>query len=132
VLVDTSVWLLALRRVRPDAEIAQELDRLVSEGLASIIGPVRQEILSGVRAEDVFRALRDRLRDFPDIAIGTSDYEEAASFFNSCRARGIQGSNTDFLICAVARRRQLSIFSTDADFERFAAVLPIRLHVPKG
>jgi predicted nucleic acid-binding protein len=130
VLVDTSVWSLALRRSRPDERIAGELARLASAGVAAIIGPIRQEILSGVRTG--FTMLRDRLRVFPDVVIATADHEEAASYFNACRAKGIQGSNTDFLICAVANRRGLAIFSTDADFERFAAVLPIRLHVPKA
>ena len=41
---------------------------------------------------------------------------------------GVQGSNTDFLICAAAERRGLPIFTTDADFTRFARLLPIELH----
>jgi predicted nucleic acid-binding protein len=36
-------------------------------------------------------------------------------------------SNTDFLICAVAERRAFPILTTDADFTRFATVLPIVL-----
>ena len=52
----------------------------------------------------------------------------AAEFFNRCRARGIQGSNTDFLICAAAVRRRLSIFTADEDFAAFAQVLPLRFH----
>jgi predicted nucleic acid-binding protein len=47
------------------------------------------------------------------------DYELAAEFFNICRSKGIQGSNTDFLICAVAHRRSYSILSTDNDFQNF-------------
>jgi len=56
-----------------------------------------------------------------------ADYEEAATFFNRCRAKGIQGSNTDFLICAVAVRNEFPIFTTDADFIHFATVIPIKL-----
>ena len=40
----------------------------------------------------------------------------------------MQGSNTDFLLCAVAERRGLPILTTDRDFVRFAEVLPIELH----
>lgn len=127
VLVDTSVWSLALRR--PTAsEPAHELARLVKDGDALIIGPIRQELLSGVRTEAQFESLRERLRAFPDVDLSSADHEDAASSFNACRRHGIQGSNTDFLICAVARRRKLAIFTTDGDFERFAKVLPIRLH----
>ena len=41
---------------------------------------------------------------------------------------GVQGSNVDFLICSFAQRRSLPIFTTDADFRRFAKILPIALH----
>ena len=129
VLVDTSVWSLALRRTRRQADgRVDELAQLIEEGRAVLIGPVRQELLSGIRNPAQFHQLRDRLRAFPNLAIGTPDYEGAAAFFNRCRARGIQGSNTDFLICALAVRRGMSIFTTDDDFAAFTTVLPLHLH----
>lgn len=93
-----------------------------------MIGPVRQELLSGLRTEEAFVRLRDHLRAFADEPLTTADYERAAEYFNTCRAAGVQGSNTDFLICAAAERRQLAILTTDRDFDRFAALLPIALH----
>ena len=93
-----------------------------------MIGVIRQELLSGVRTAEMFERLRDHLRPFPDEPLETADFERAAEHFNSCRARGVQGSNTDFLICALAERRKLPILTTDADFVRFAEVLPITLH----
>jgi predicted nucleic acid-binding protein len=133
IIVDTSVWSLALRRQRslPSAE-ARELAELVREGRAAMLGPVRQELLSGVRADQQFETLRGHLRAFPDIPLEAEDYEEAASFFNKCRARGIQGSNTDYLICAAAARRGFGILTTDTDFAHFARVLPIELHSPRA
>ena len=132
VLVDTSVWSLALRRRRTSkAPEARELADLIREGRASIIGPIRQELLSRISAHEQFETLREYLRPFPDVELAVDDYEEAAALFNKCRARGIQGSNTDFLICAVAMRRKLSILTTDDDFSRFARVLPIQLHAPR-
>jgi predicted nucleic acid-binding protein len=47
--------------------------------------------------------------------------------FNTCRRNGIQGSNTDFLICAVAHRRSYSILTTDNDFQNFQAHIPVLL-----
>ncbi len=132
VIVDTSVWSLALRRRRLTFSVeARELAELVREGRASMLGPIRQELLSGVRSDEQFETLRDHLRAFPDVALAAEDYEEAASFFNKCRAKGIQGSNTDYLICAVAARRGFGILTTDTDFEHFARVLPIELHHPR-
>jgi predicted nucleic acid-binding protein len=129
VLVDTSVWSLALRRGRqsPSAPV-QELKNLISTHRVQIIGPIRQEILSGVREETQFKELEARLDAFPDVPITTEDYITAARFFNFCRRKGIQGSNTDFLLCAVGFRNRLAIFTTDKDFVSFAAHLPIILH----
>jgi predicted nucleic acid-binding protein len=132
IVVDTSVWSLALRRRRASTEpAALELAELIREGRATILGAIRQELLSGIPAEAQFETLREYLRPFPDVELTVDDYEEAASFFNRCRARGIQGSNTDFLICAVAVRRKFSILTTDEDFANFRRVLPIQLHAPR-
>lgn len=95
-----------------------------------MIGPVRQELLSGVRFEEQYRTLQDRLRAFPDMALRTEDFELAARCFNRCRARGIQGSNTDYLICAVALSRALPVYTTDRDFEAYSSVLGVTLHAP--
>ena len=97
-----------------------------------MIGAVRQEILSGIKEQVQFDRLRDHFRAFPDSVVTTDDHEEAAAFFNRCREKGIQGSNTDFLICAVAVRNGFAIFTTDDDFEHFAKVLPIALHTATG
>lgn len=129
VLVDTSVWSLVLRRRKavPDA-IAEDLKKLISEFRVKIFGPIRQEILSGIKDEKQFKKLQMDLNAFPDIKTIQQDYELAASMFNTCRAKAIQGSNTDFLICAVAKRLGLMIFTTDRDFVRFEAHLPIILY----
>ncbi len=132
VLVDTSVWSLALRRspkeAAPRPAEVLELAELVREHRVEMIGPVRQELLSGLRSKSHFDELRDRLRAFPDLLLSHEDYELAAEFFNTCRSKGVQGSNTDFLICATAHRRGLIVFTTDKDFLRFQQHIPVQLH----
>jgi predicted nucleic acid-binding protein len=128
ILVDTSVWSQALRRHAQPTPVVGELRALIDEGRVAIIGPIRQELLSGIRNTTAFDRLRDHLRSFEDEALTREDFERAAEHFNVCRARGVQGSNTDFLICAAAERRGFPIFTTDTDFIRFSRVLPIELH----
>ena len=133
VLVDTSVWSLALRRKQSDLnpkeqDLKSALQELVVDGRAQIVGPVRQELLSGIRAEDTFRRVRDALRAFDEPQLRFQDYEEAARMSNTCRARGIAGSAIDFLICAVAHLRHWEVFTTDRDFVRYGKVLPLRLY----
>lgn len=133
VLVDTSVWSLALRRRDPVLNPhVVELRELIRELRATIIGPIRQELLSGIRDRRYFETLRERLSGFPDFELSTADFERAAEFFNHCRAHGVQGSNTDFLLCAVAERRGIPIFTTDRDFKQFQRHLAIQLHAPRG
>jgi predicted nucleic acid-binding protein len=132
VLVDTPVWSLALRR-RPEhlgaqeRQLTQVLAELICEGRAQIVGPIRQELLSGIREEAQFRKLRDYLQAFQEHPLEMADYEEAAHMNNRCRARGITGSAVDFLICAAAHRRGWTILTTDRDFQNYASVLTLRL-----
>jgi predicted nucleic acid-binding protein len=129
VLPDTPVWSAALRRTDGAGNAYRaEMVRLVNHGVVEIIGPIRQELLSGIRERSQLERVREHLRKFPDLRITTDDYEDAASFCNRCRSRGIQGSSIDYLICAVASRHELAIFTTDRDFAGYAKLLPIRLY----
>jgi hypothetical protein len=136
VLVDTCIWSLALRRqVRrlsaSEAFLRQELGDLVQEGRAQLIGPIRQELLSGIREIAQFERLREHLRAFPDEALTVPDYELAARLRNRCMASGIAGSAVDFLICAVATERNWPIFTCDEDFKVYGRAFPIRLFAPR-
>jgi predicted nucleic acid-binding protein len=100
----------------------------VAQGAVEKIGPIRQELLSGIKDQAQFKTVRDRLRRFMDLAISVEDYEEAAAYYNRCRGRGIQGPATDYLLCTMAVRHDLVIFTSDRDFSEYSKVLPIRLY----
>ncbi|WP_219722160.1 hypothetical protein [Deinococcus planocerae] len=72
------------------------------------------------------------MRPFPDQPVTTPEYELAAEFFNLCRSRGIQGSNTDFLIYACSARWDMPVMTKDADFRRFAEHVPVKLYARPG
>ena len=93
-----------------------------------MMGPIRQELLSGIRERTQFEKVRTALGCFPDLVLTTGDFETAAQYFNLCRGKGVPGSLTDFLICAVAARRQLEIFTPDRDFQLYRKHLPIALY----
>jgi predicted nucleic acid-binding protein len=133
VLVDTPIWSLALRRTSTDLNsrerrLTSALRELIGDRRAQLVGPVRQELLSGIRHETSFRKLRDQLRAFEEPNLELADYEEAAHINNQCRSRGIAGSPSDFLICAAASRRDWEIFTADQDFARYAAVIALNLY----
>jgi predicted nucleic acid-binding protein len=129
VLADTPVWSAAFRRAESQGQdLRRELAWLIEHGAVAIMGPIRQELLSGIREKAQFDQVRTALATFPDLALETADFETAAAYFNTCRSKGVQGSLTDFLICAVAARRKLEIFTTDGDFTHYRKHLPIALY----
>jgi hypothetical protein len=90
-LADTSIWSLVLpRRISRDLSITREFTELINELRVQIIGPIRQELLSGIKSESQFTELKSYLAAFPDISLETGDFEQAAEFFNICHRNGIQ------------------------------------------
>lgn len=137
VLVDTSVWSLALRRpksvplTQPQQATVAALADLVRDGRAALLGAIRQELLCGIRDVAQFEVLRAHLQAFEDLALPVPVFEAAAQAFNTCRSHDVQGSNTDFLICAAALHHQIPIFTLDGDFLNYQRWLPIRLFAPR-
>ena len=134
VLIDTSVWSQALRRQSSESlSTAQErvvnvLKELIHDSRIAMLGPVRQELLSGVKTQKQFEALQQILSVFSDETLLKGDYEQAAKNFNQCRQGGVQGSNTDFLICAVSMSRGWPIYSLDKDFLQYQKHLALKLY----
>ena len=124
VIVDTCVWSLWLRRRDEsrlnanEQQIVAELREAVAERRAKILGPIRQEILSGIRNAVQFAKTAGLLDPFLDEVIETSDYVDAARLFNLCRDRGVQCGPVDILICAVAARNHYGILTYDQGLKR--------------
>lgn len=133
IIIDTCIWSLALRRNEPqnDAHV-KELKELINEVRVQLIGPVRQELLCGIKSKKQFDLLRSHLEAYDDLELEREDYELAAEYFNTARKKGIQGSNIDFLICAISTRRKMPILTTDKDFSNLKTFLPIHLHSPRA
>lgn len=128
VIVDTNIWSLALRRRGVSIQQKELLSTLIEKGFVVMLGPIRQEILSGIKSKQQYNILKSYLSAFPDFNITTADYEKAAELFNSCRSKGIQGSNTDFLICSVALKNDFIIYTMDKDFKNYKKVFDIKLY----
>jgi hypothetical protein len=130
VLVDTCIWSLALRgKQSRDLNISKTLSNLIYAEKVKIIGPIRQELLSGYSDINQFTKLKDKLAYFPNEAVIDDDYLVGAEFSNLCRKKGVQGSHTDFLICAVANRLNIDVYTTDKDFKHYSDVIPVALYL---
>lgn len=132
VIVDTDVWSEALRRKKTKQSVyVDELVDLIQEGRLEMIGPIRMEVLSGIKDQENFDAFSERLSAFDDRSIAPEVYILAARFFNLCRSKGIQGSNTDFVICACSVHWNIPILSKDKDYLLYRKHLPIELIEPR-
>jgi predicted nucleic acid-binding protein len=129
VLVDSCVWSLLLRRKARASLNGDEQFKLASlkeairDGRVAILGPIRQEVLSGIKAAVQFEKLRAALATFPDEPLTARQYEEAARLFNLCRSRGFECGSIDILICAVAVEMGWDILTSDQGLTRCIRVL---------
>jgi predicted nucleic acid-binding protein len=131
-LIDTCIWSLVLRRNEPKSKALIDLfSDLIDQKLVVLCGPVRQELLSGIKLLTQYNQLKSHLRYFEDLVITTADYELAAEYYNLCRLNGIQGSNTDFLLCALSFNNNLKLLTVDRDFLNFKKVIDFKLEFLK-
>ena len=130
VLVDTCVWSLSLRRRKGTASLSGQeqllvaaLSEAIRDGRVAMVGPVRQELLSGISNMVQFEKLRSTLDTFPDEPIPTAIYVEAARLDNLCRGRGVQCGEVDMLLCATALHYGWTILTSDAGLLRCVEVI---------
>jgi hypothetical protein len=90
-----------------------QLREAIQDRRVVMIGPIRQEILSGIKDRAQFAKTEELLDPFCNEAIVDGDYVEAARLFNLCRAHGVQCGPVDMLICAVAVRGPYRILTND-------------------
>ncbi len=129
ILVDTSVWSLALRRKDGSANReADALRKLIEYGEdIYLIGIILQEVLQGIKRPADFQALRKYFEPFPLIELSRDDYIKAAVLKNSLMRKGIQASTVDALIASAAITHDCVLFTTDRDFLHIARHAKLRL-----
>ena len=127
-LVDTSVWSLALRRKdaaslnTDEQKLKAELVQAVHDGRVAMLGLIRQELLSGIKEKAQFDKVKAALDPYLDEPISTADHEYAARIYNERRTQGVEAGTVDILICALAVRRGWEVLSGDSGLSRCLAV----------
>jgi predicted nucleic acid-binding protein len=130
-LVDTSVWSLALRRDPPLLPELGELRRaLAGSDLVVTTGIIVQELLQGIVSERSRSQIRERMSRMGHVAGGIDDHTDAADAFIECRRRGVQLGTVDALLATLCIRRGLTLLTTDRDFLHAAPHLGLRVWRP--
>ena len=132
-LVDTSVWSLALRRdasgVEP--EVHQLKDALMGAAVVVTTGLVLQELLQGFSGPKSREQIIERFASFPLLQPDRDDHVAAADLRNTCRRAGIQVGTIDALLAQLCIRHDLTLLSTDNDFKLAAQHCALRVWVPR-
>lgn len=119
-LVDTSVWSLALRRDPPStASEVRALVQAIEAGETLLTtGLVLQELLQGFSGPKAREQILERFSAIPLIVPDRDDHVQAAELRNRCRRSGIQIGTIDALLAQLCVRHDLTMLTTDNDFKR--------------
>ena len=121
IVIDTSVWSLVLRRGRVDEanQWVKTFRSCVETGhYIFLLGPILQELLTGVRTAKDFDRLIRALRPFPLLPLERETFVLAAQINNQCRSRGSQAGHVDYLIAAACIENACPLLTADRDFTR--------------
>ncbi len=128
-LVDTSVWSLALRRngSSEEPEVRALHEALVGAESVVTTGFVLQELLQGFNGPKAAAAIIEQFRSLPLIQPDRQDHIAAAEVRNTCRRAGVQVGTIDALLIQLCGRHELTLLSSDKDFVHAARHVPFRL-----
>ena len=118
-LVDTSVWIFALRKDFIPA-VKDRISHLLKVNTILISGMIKLEILGGARSEKEFQRLKNRLDALDSIETTASLWENAYELAFKLRRKGITVPYTDILIAACALKREATLVHADVHFDLMA------------
>jgi predicted nucleic acid-binding protein len=133
-LVDTSVWSLALRRdgAAAEPEIQVLKDALAGSDVVVTTGLVLQELLQGFSGPKASAQIVERFTALPLLQPDREDHVAAAELRNTCRRAGIQIGTIDALLAQLCIRHDLTLLSTDNDFKLAAPHCALRVWTAKN
>jgi len=133
-LVDTSVWSLALRRdaTASEPEVHALKDALLGADLVMTTGLVLQELLQGFAGPKARALVIERFAALPLLQPDRDDHVAAAQLRNTCRRAGVQIGTIDALLAQLCIRHELALLTTDKDFMLAARHCALRLWTPRG
>jgi hypothetical protein len=133
-LVDTSVWSLALRRdvEATEPEVQELKEALFGANVVVTTGLVLQELLQGFSGAKAQTQIVERFAALPLLQPDRDDHIGAAALRNSCRQSGVQLGTIDALLAQLAIRHDLTLLTTDKDFTHAAEHCPLRVWPAKS
>ncbi|MDR1849738.1 MAG: PIN domain-containing protein [Zoogloeaceae bacterium] len=128
-LVDTSVWSLALRRdaQASEPEVQYLKDALFGSEVVVTTGLILQELLQGFSGSRAQAQIVERFSALPLLLPDRDDHINAAILRNACRRAGVQIGTVDALLAQLCIRHEMMLLTTDKDFTYAAKHCPLRI-----
>ncbi|MDH3279691.1 MAG: PIN domain-containing protein [Gammaproteobacteria bacterium] len=128
-LVDTSVWSLALRRdqPKPTPEVLELKRALLAGDSIYGTGLILQELLQGFTKPKAHKQIVKHFSVLPFLVPDRSDHIEAAEVRNRCRRSGVQAGTIDALLAQLCIRHDLEMLTTDSDFRHISEIVPLQV-----
>lgn len=125
-LIDTSVWILALRK-SPVPVVKDEVEHLLAENRVAIVPMIWLELLGGTKSADEFNRLKSRLAALHQIPANEANWEAAAQLSLRLRQRGKVIPYTDILIGSAAILTNCLLLHADRHFDLMAEDTNLRV-----
>ena len=119
VLIDTSVWILALRE-SPSPAVKDEVEHLLAEDRVAIAPMIRLELLGGTKSLSEFNRLKSRLDALHQIPTNEANWALATQLSFKLRQQGKAIPHTDILIGAAAIITGCLLLHVDRHFDLMA------------
>lgn len=115
-LIDTSAWILVLRKGAPEA-LKRDVDRLIATDRAATAGPVILELLSGTKGQGEYKELEEELEALRYLDVNRGTWRRASRLAYSARRKGLTVPSLDILIMAIAVENDCFLLHADRHFD---------------
>jgi predicted nucleic acid-binding protein len=118
-LVDTSAWILALKK-GPAVRARTVIDDLLAGGRIAIIPVIRLELLGGTKSQVEFQRLERRLSALHQLPLAQAEWDESAGLAFKLRRTGMTVPYIDIIIAAAAILHGIPLVHADRHFDLIA------------
>ena len=124
VLIDTSVWIHALRPTG-DALVREQVRHLLAEGRAATCEMIILELAGGTRTEGEYQEFCEDLEALEQFPVTASVWKSAYRMAHTLQRRGLSIPATDHLIASVVLSYPCRLLHRDKHFDLLARHVPL-------
>ena len=125
-LIDTSALVRFFRKGKENRQVADKVEQLLNDEMASYTEPVYLELLVGAKVPDGLEWLKKSFLQLPILHVGAEDWRQASQLALSLRESGLRVDIVDLVVAATAISNDVTLFHNDRHFQWIAGVSNLR------